>query len=305
MKRLIALFLSLALILPLTACDSSGLTQEETPSTTEPTTAETVKPLETTEPTEAMTEPEVATIEEAVILDEAGVKITAKSLEFGERRGPKINLLIENNSGTALTVQCRNASVNGYMVDTMMSADVADGKKANDSLTIYQSSLDECGITEIADIEFSFHIFNSDTWDAYLDTNLIQLETSAAANHVYSFDDSGEVLCEEDGVKIVSKGVFEDDEDGKSGALVYVQNDSGENITVQVRDVSVNGFMIDAVFSTEVVNGKRALNKIEFKQSELENNDIASVEVIELYFHVFNTEDWGEDFDTDIVKIEK
>ena len=72
--------------------------------------------------------PASASIEEAVILDQNGIKVTAKNLE-DSLYGPSVTLLIENDSGQDLTFQARNVSVNGYMVDSMFSCDVVNGKK--------------------------------------------------------------------------------------------------------------------------------------------------------------------------------
>ena len=107
------------------------------------------------------------------MLDEAGVKITAKSLDMDAFFGPEMKLLIENNSGKNLTFQCGNVSVNGYMVDAMMSVDVVDGKKANDSLSFMWSDLENCGINKIADVEMTFHIFNADNWETIVDTEAV------------------------------------------------------------------------------------------------------------------------------------
>lgn len=316
MKKVIVLLMCIALLLAGCGMDvspapSTALPLSEAATQTESTaqqTSENVAESEKAATGETLisVKPEAAAITETVILDESGIKITAKSLEYGGWLGPEVKFLIENESDSALTVQCRNASVNGYMVDTSMSADVAAGKKSNDSLTIYQSSLDDCGITEIADIEFSFHIFKSDGWDTYLDSDLIKLETSAAEKHIYTYDDSGEVLFEGNGIKIVSKGFYEDTSYfGRAGLLVYVQNDSGENITIQARDESVNGFMVDTIFSLDVVNGKHAIDLVEFSQYSLDENSISDIETCELYFHIFNADNWDELLNTDPIVITK
>ncbi|NCE63169.1 hypothetical protein D1159_00890 [Pseudoflavonifractor sp. 524-17] len=96
------------------------------------------------------------TIEETVLVDKGGVKITAKSLSTDEIFGAELKLLIENNSGKDLTIQCRNASVNGYMVEPMMSVDIVNGRKANDAITFMDSDFDACGITAIEEVELSF-----------------------------------------------------------------------------------------------------------------------------------------------------
>ena len=101
-----------------------------------------------------------ATIDEQVLYDDNDIKITATSLE-DSLFGSDLKVLIENNSSQNITVQARNANVNGYMVSTMMSDAVASGKKANGELTFETSGLKDCGIEQIGTIEFIFHIFDS------------------------------------------------------------------------------------------------------------------------------------------------
>lgn len=112
-----------------------------------------------------------------VIYDDNGILITYKGIEFGDTFGPELKLLIENNSDKPYIVQVRDFSVNGYMIDTLFSSDVAAGKKINDDITITQWNLDENGIAndQIEDIEFSFHIFNSDDWVDSFDSGIISI----------------------------------------------------------------------------------------------------------------------------------
>ncbi len=241
--------------------------------------------------------PEV-TIEEQVVLDKNGIKITAKSLETKGIFGPEIKLLIENNSDTNVTVQARNVSVNGYMVETMLSSDVAAGKKANDSLTFMSSDIDTAGITTIADMEFAFHVFDSVSWDTIFDSDTVRIETSAADGYTYTFDDSGTQVYNENGIEIVVKGLAESDSWLGPSVVVYIYNSSNKDFTVQVRDVSVNGFMLDPIFSSDVVSGKHAIDTITFMSSEIEENGIETIENIELSFHVFNMDTWDTIVDT-------
>ena len=125
MKKIISLLAAAMLIMSLTACgDTSGGEGKEPVDVSTGNDAGTGETQQTKQP-----EAKDVTIEEAVLVDDAGVKITAKSLESEELFGAEVKLLIENNSGKDLTFQCRNVSVNGYMVETMFSADVVNGKK--------------------------------------------------------------------------------------------------------------------------------------------------------------------------------
>lgn len=256
-----------------------------------------------TENPDGKTEKETAevTIEETVLLDEADVKITAKKLEDGFL-GPKLKLLIENNSGKNLTFQDRGTSVNGYMIDALLSADVASGKKTNDEITFSQSALDICGIKTIADMEISFHIYDDD-WETYLDSAPIVLKTSAADGYTYVFDDSGSAAYDAGGIKIVIKGLSDEDSLLGKEIVVYIDNESGRNITVQNRDLSVNGFMNGASFSCDVSAGKHAVDTITLFSSDLEENEIENIENVELSFHIFDADSWDTIADSDTVTV--
>ena len=242
------------------------------------------------------------TIEEQVLFDANDIKITAKGIEDG-LFGTELKLLIENNSDKSITVQARNSNVNGFMVDTMMSAEVASGKKINDELTFETSGLKDCGIESIATMEFYFHIFDSESWDEIVDTDVIKVETSLAATHVQEVDDSGTVLVDNNGVKIVGKGLSTDDSFWGPGVILYIENNTEQNVTIQVRDVSVNGFMVDTSMSEDVVAGKKAISAVQFFSSDLEENSITDITDVELYFHIFDQESWDTVFDSDVISL--
>ncbi len=244
------------------------------------------------------------TVEEAVLFEENGIRITMKSLDTKDTFGPSLKLLLENDSDRDITIQTRNESVNGYMIGTMFSADVAAGKKANDSLAFMRSSLERCGVSTIADMEFSFHIFESSSWETILDSPMVQVKTSAADGYTYSFDDSGTPIYDENGLRLIIKGLAEDSSIFGPEVMVYVENNSGQDVTIQARDVSLNGFMVTPMFSVDVLAGKHAVDGITFMSSELEENDISEIHEVECSFHVFDMHSWDTIKDTDPINIQ-
>lgn len=260
---------------------------------------------ETEEPKTQTKEPKTeTTIEQQVVFEQDGIIITATGIDLkGSFMGPEIKFLIENNSEKKLTVQARNVSVNGFMVDTSMSAEISPGKKANDALTISKSSMKECGIEDIAYADFSFHIFNSDSWSDSFDTEMIHIETSCANSYTQSYDNSGEVICESNGIKIVSRGISGDASIMGPSLALYIENNSDEAITIQARNVSINGFMVQTVFSCEIMPGKRAIDAVTFMKSDIEENQIKSIDEVEISFHIFKTNGWDTVQDTDPVTI--
>ena len=107
MKRIALVFTVIAMMLSLCACTTEPSREIQKPDNVSPSPQE--------EMTTAPAAEAAASINETVLVDEAGIKITAKSFDPNGFWGPEVKLLIENNSGTDLTFQARNASVNGYM----------------------------------------------------------------------------------------------------------------------------------------------------------------------------------------------
>lgn len=295
MKKTSLLSVFLAAVLLLSACSSEnggGQAPENGEEQNSPKVAEKAD--------SSTTNNDSAEIEQQVVVDEAGIKITATGLENGFM-GPEIKFLIENNSAEDLTVQTRDVSVNGYMVDTFMSADVAAGKKNNDGMSITTSSLDECGIENIADVEFSFHIFKTDGWDTYLDTEPLQLFTSNHEGYEYKYDDSGDVVYAGNGVNIVSKGLADDDILGPKLKL-FINNQSGKYITVQARNVSINGYMVDFSMSADVPDGKMAVDGISFFSNSIDENGITDITDVEFSLVAFD-KSMNNVFETDVISL--
>ncbi|MEE0116643.1 MAG: hypothetical protein UEP82_03400 [Lachnospiraceae bacterium] len=57
------------------------------------------------------------------------------------------------------------------MTQSFFSCDVAAGKTANDGITLLSSDLDQAGIRQIQNVEFTFHVFDTDTYDTIFDTD--------------------------------------------------------------------------------------------------------------------------------------
>lgn len=155
----------------------------------------------------------------------------------------------------------------------------------------------------VAEMQFSLHIFDSESWDTYYDSDLITLKTSLAGTYEQAYDDSGDVCYDDGGIKIVVKGLSADGPWLGPSVIVEVINSGDTDITVQARDVSINGFMISPFFSTDVCAGKRAVNGVTFASSDLEANSIDAIETVELSFHVFDMNSWDTIVDTDPVTI--
>ena len=116
----------------------------------------------------------------------------------------------------------------------------------------------------------------------------------------------GKVIYNGNGVKITYNGIVNSNSFlGGEEVSLLVENTSADNLTVQVRDFSVNGFMVSPVCSIDVAAGKKAVDEIMITKSELQDNGITKIEEVEFTFHVFDSDDWTTKFDTKIIEIRK
>lgn len=271
-------------------------------ATNKATTAKSTTTAAVKVTTKATTTATTAAIKESVLYESDGIKITAKKLQEQPGRNAELYLLIENDTQEDLTFQVRDVSANGCMVDTMFSSSVAAGKKINDKITFLSSDLELYGIKRIKEIELYFHIFQSEDWKERFDTEIVKITTNAENVKPFSFAEDGVVAYDANGIKIVPYR-FVSDGSRAPALMIYIENNTEKCMTVQARNESVNGFMVDSLFSAEIASGKCIIDDLRFLESTFEDNEIETVETIELYFHVFDSETWKERFDTDTVSL--
>lgn len=130
-------------------------------------------------------------------------------------------------------------------------------------------------------------------WDE--STQTISLDNGAGTAQ------SSKVLMDKNGLKITYAGITSDQY--KTTVNLLIENNTATGEMVQVRDVSVNGFMVTPVFSCDVAAGKKANDGLDFYSSNLEKNGITKIETIEFTFHVFESDDWSTSFTSDTIRI--
>ncbi|MFQ7714472.1 MAG: hypothetical protein ACLRI8_09225 [Agathobacter rectalis] len=126
---------------------------------------------------------------------------------------------------------------------------------------MYLSSteLKAAGIDTVGQIEMYFHAYDSN-WDNLFKNVYSKLETSEFANMDTTPNDEGQELYNANGVRIVEKQLM------KillgTAILLYIENTSGQNVGINVDNMSINGYMMTPLFSTTVYDGKKSIDDI-------------------------------------------
>ena len=117
---------------------------------------------------------------------------------------------------------------------------------------------------------------------------------------------SGTVLFEKNDIKITYLGLVSSSSYlGGYDVKLLVENNSNKNYTVQIRDLSVNGYMTASIFSCDVAAGKKANDTINIYKNALDKNSITNIENVEFYFTVFDSDTWADNFNSSIISISK
>lgn len=232
------------------------------------------------------------TIEEQLLIEQDGIKITATEYVKDSIWGDGIKLLLENNSDKTVMVGCNALIVNNYMITDLFASEVAAGKKANETMYLSSSALNAAGIDVVGQVEVYFHVYDSSSYDTIFDSECITIRTSEYANMDITPDDAGAELYNAGGIRIVGKTVDEDSFWG-TAIVLYCENTSGKNVGISVEEMSINGFMMNPLFSTTIYDGKMSIDDITIFSSDLEENGIESIEEVELKFHIYDADTYS------------
>jgi hypothetical protein len=270
-----SIFIAVLAVSVLTACGNktTGAPSQNAVTTESVTSNESPAPNETKEQADTKAIVEVA---EQEIFNQDGIKVTVKGFDQ-DATGPYLNVLVENDTDKNIIVQSRKSSLNGYMIDFTFSCNVASGKKANDKMKMDLASIELSGIGKIYDIDFDLATI--------AENNNIYLERNLSEPYTQNYDDSGTVIFDDKDIKIIWKDWASDDY--YTAFSYYIENNSAKEITVQARDTSINGFMVDPSMSTDVLPGKKSVDVMIVYNSDLEANNITDLQEMETSFRVF------------------
>ncbi len=93
-----------------------------------------------------------------VLLEQDGIKIVGKYVDEDTFWGMSVLFYIENNSDQIVVISADDVAVNGFMITEAFIQTVYPGKKSMSNMVLFDSSLEENGVTEINNIELTFDV---------------------------------------------------------------------------------------------------------------------------------------------------
>ena len=303
MKKKWAVILAAAMVLCLTACGGSKTSTEKDEKTAEETTDEKEKADDT------------ISIDETVLVDWEGLKITATGIEQDEHYpAPQLKLLIENDTSYGISIEVSNLLINGcYIQDSyfgMNLSDVPAGKKANDTIYLGTAGVgtteaSDIGVIGTIDIGFTVRDSSQDYYDdaaILLESELTNIQTSAYGDMDTKAMAEGTELYNDNGIRIVSKGLGEYAMDADYALYLYVENTTDKDILLESYDVSVDGFVPERggeLTSFRVPAGKCSVDGLVIWYDETVSDSKAIKDIKEMQFglKIYDEANWSWGFD--------
>lgn len=235
---------------------------------------------------------------EVVPFDQKGIRVVSQTL-VSHSSGEQVLLIeVENTSDDMVFASVGDTALNGLSVEngTWSTDWVSAGKRRVMSIQLY-SLLDESyrnifGMDEISSVSYSFEIADIEDDTLVIPPTL----TLTVPGSTSTYDSSGEEVYQENGIRIVSKGIMPDSSEYSDDIhlLFLVENNSQETLSFDVDydSVSVNGYMTSFLnYSRTVAPGGGAIMDVELQDYSLEENGITGPEDIteaELKFEIEN-----------------
>lgn len=265
--------LAAAVISSLAACGGGGEKTAPVGDVTVPKTQQQTEAQQT-----AKNEPVAATVEETVMWDNDDIRVTALSLT-SDQYYHILNLRIENKTDRDLYVMASRTAVNSFVVEPTMGADVPANGTVEDTFRVWRKDV-PAGV--VADIETRFSYSSSDYY-VNSKTARVKLETSAAASYDYSYDESGTVLYDANGIKIICQG-FNDE----GNPMIYLSStgELSEGCCVEEYEVYVNGKLTYSDFCEWVFTNTRNIAELELDDEDRDGNELGEVQSLQVSFKI-------------------
>ncbi len=102
---------------------------------------------------------------ETIITENDVITFIIENVEDEASEFYTLNCYIANHTGKNLMLSWDNVSVNGSMVDPFWAATVAAGKQMYTQVLFLWSDLEQQGIEDVTDIEFTLQAYDNDNWE--------------------------------------------------------------------------------------------------------------------------------------------
>lgn len=136
-------------------------------------------------------------------------------------------------------------------------------------------------------------------WDPLTNTVLLSSSKQVAS------ETKNDLIMDACGVQVYFTGFSAPESEYKKGYYINLKivNNGEKEYTVQDRNLSVNGIMADSIFSTSIMPGKTAVDKIWVYNTETKGITLP-ITSAEFNLHLFDSKTYDTAYDSDLIKVE-
>jgi hypothetical protein len=234
---------------------------------------------------------EVSITSGEILYDDAGLRITTDSLESDSEETFLI-LNFENTSDEDMTITCESAAINGFVIRSSFSLDLAAGDSVLTGINFENSDLNACEINTITDLDFTLTVYDAQSYTYLFETDRMQIHTNQYGIVEQSVNTDGTVIYDKDNIRIISKGFTEDATWGDVIVLL-VMNQSDKNISVGIKDslATANDTEYEINFNSQVPSGHNAISYLYFQNDD--GDGVQDITTASAVFTITDTDSWS------------
>ncbi len=231
-------------------------------------------------------------MDEQVLIEENNVKMTASSIEMKEDGDGYLILQMENNTDEELEFVCSEVYVNDCYIGGSLYETVEAGTNKKSSIKFLENDLYKLyDAGEAAKINVYIEVVKPD------DTRIVSgqwvtIDTNKKAEYKGNYDDSGEVLYESNGIKILYKGINEDN----TAAILCAENHNYGNVYIHIDNIVINGYELNYTFFNFKETEQKQIRFIYFKDKDSNEVEIGEIEEGTMLMHIWAGESVDKEY---------
>lgn len=223
--------------------------------------------------------------ENGVLYDSNGVRVSVKEVRT-TLSYIIFDLILENNSDQGVQISGDGYIINGIStVYASLHAEANAGETVEGGIYFYLDDLASLNAETIGELEFLLSVYDANY--NYIDEHVPVSYQTGDYGYVHTVNDSGDLLFDGDGIRIVAQGM--DVTPNTSATLkLYLENHSQEPLTVNLENIVINGWLLpsDSGYCT-LMPGTNTLEYVDI--SEVCELGITSAEEIQNIYYSLNT----------------
>lgn len=192
------------------------------------------------------------------VYDDGQVLLTADWDQGRKFRNP-ITVMMRNDADLALSAMAESIYVNGYRMEyASFYCEAEPGEIAQGELWLDEEELANCGIADVQQILLDVILVDEENYDCYGRSGPVLLEYAVSLGFEQPVDDSGLVLYEKDGVRVIFRKIAgtacED-----AWLEMFIENNSDRVMDINFESVAVNDTLAEVYLFCRLEPGTRAI----------------------------------------------